>query len=197
MKDDLKVLSYKGNAILPFIPELAKLRISIFKEYPYLYEGDLDYEYKYLNTYVKCPESVIVIAFDNDAVVGASSSIPLEFETIEFQKPFLENNINVKDVFYFGESVLRHEYRGRKIYRQFFTQREEAAKEYGSKIAAFAAVERMPNDPRKPKDYQPLDDIWHYFGYEKNPALRAYFNWKEIGEKAETPKPLSFWLKKL
>jgi len=197
MRDDLKVLRYKGNEILPFIPELATLRISIFKEYPYLYEGDLDYENKYLNTYVKCPESIIVLALDNDKIAGASSAIPLEFETIEFQKPFLENNINIKDVFYFGESLLRDEYRGRKIYRQFFTQREEAAKEYGCKIAAFAAVERAADDPRKPKDYQPLDAIWRYFGYEKNPALRAYFKWKETGEKVETPKPLSFWLKNL
>lgn len=136
MKQDLKILCLKGQDILPYIPELAKLRIEIFKSYPYLYDGDLDYEYTYLNTYVKCKESIIVIVFDRNKVVGASSAIPLEFETIEFQKPFLENNISIKDVFYFGESVLKVAYRGRGIYRHFFTERELAAKEYGSKLMA-------------------------------------------------------------
>lgn len=197
MKRDLKILRLKGQDIFPFIHELAKLRIEIFKSYPYLYDGDLDYEYNYLNTYVKCKESIMVIALDHDRVVGVSSAIPLEFETIEFQKPFLENGINVKDVFYFGESLLQVAYRGRGVYRHFFTEREAAAKEYGSKIAAFAAIERPLDDPKKPKDYVPLNSVWEYFGYEKHPELCMYYEWKEIGEVQKTSKPLIFWLKKL
>lgn len=197
MKNNLKIVRLKGKEIISFIPELAKLRIHIFKTYPYLYDGNLAYESQYLNTYVKCPESIIVIALDQDKVVGASSAIPLEFETIEFQKPFLENHIPIQDIFYFGESVLLPEYRGQGVYRHFFTQREAAAKEYGCNIVAFAAVERDPADPRKPKEYVPLDHVWKHFGYEKHPELCAYFTWKEIDEKIETPKPLIFWLKKL
>jgi|SRR3990167_595489 len=197
MNPDLKILCLKGQDILPFIPELAKLRIEIFKSYPYLYEGDLTYEYHYLNTYVKCSESILVIVFDHEHVVGASSAIPLEFETIEFQKPFLENNIDIKDVFYFGESILKAKYRGRGIYRHFFTEREAAAKEYGSKLVAFAAIERSANDTKKPKDYVSLDAVWRHFGYEKYPKLCMYYEWKEIGDTLQTPKPLVFWLKKL
>lgn len=197
MKRDLKILRLKGQDILPYIPELAKLRIEIFKSYPYLYDGDLDYEHNYLDTYVKCEESIIVIALDHDKVVGASSAIPLEFETVEFQKPFLENHINIQDVFYFGESVLQVAYRGHGIYRHFFTKREAAAKDYGSKLAAFSAIERPANDPRKPKNYISLDSVWKHFGYEKHPELCMYYEWKEIGEASQTPKPLIFWLKTL
>lgn len=197
MKQDLKILRLKGQDIIPYIPELAKLRIEIFKFYPYLYDGDLDYEYNYLSTYVKCNESIIVVVLDHDKVVGASSAIPLEFETIEFQQPFLDNGINTKDVFYFGESVLQVAYRGRGIYRHFFTEREAAAKKYGAKFAAFAAIERPLNDPKKPTDYFPLNSVWEYFGYEKHPELCMYYKWKEIGEAFQTSKPLIFWLKKL
>ena len=197
MKQDLKILRLKGQDIFSYIPELAKLRIEIFKSYPYLYDGDLDYEHNYLDTYVKCKESIIVIALDQNKVVGASSAIPLEFETIEFQKPFLENGINIKDVFYFGESVLQVAYRGRGLYRHFITEREAAAKEYGSKLAAFAAIERPLDDPKKPEDYVPLNSVWKYFGYKKYPKLCMYYEWKEIGEVLQSPKPLVFWLKKL
>lgn len=197
MKQDLKILCLKGQDILPYIPELAKLRIEIFKSYPYLYDGDLDYEYTYLNTYIKCKESIIVVALDRDKVVGASSAIPLDFETIEFQKPFLENSISIKDVFYFGESVLQFAYRGCGIYRHFFTEREAAAKEYGSKLTAFAAIERPLDDPKKPKNYLPLDLVWKHFGYEKHVELCMYYEWKEIGETLKTTHPLIFWQKKL
>lgn len=197
MEKDLKILRLKGPEIIPYITELAKLRINIFKTYPYLYDGDLNYEYNYLNTYVKCLESIIVLVLDHNKVVGASSAIPLVFETMEFQKPFLENNINIQEVFYFGESVLQPEYRGRGIYRHFFSERETAAKEYGSKLMAFAAIERPFDDTKKPKDYFPLNPVWKHFGYDKHPELCADFEWKEIGEKIQTPKPLIFWLKKL
>jgi len=51
----------KGKEILPYLSELARLRIEIFKEYPYLYEGDLAYEEQYLHTYAVC--SVIFFLF--------------------------------------------------------------------------------------------------------------------------------------
>jgi GNAT superfamily N-acetyltransferase len=195
---DLIIKTLKGKEIEPYISDLAKLRINILKVYPYLYDGDLDYEQQYLSTYIKCPETILVLVLNqNNVVVGASSAIPLEFETIEFQKPFLEKNIKIRDVFYLGESVLQPKYRGRGIYRHFFTARETAAKEYGCKLSAFAAVDRALDDPRKPKDYVPLDNIWRHFGYEKHPELRTWFEWKEIGESMQTPKPLIFWLKKL
>lgn len=195
MNSDLKIIRLKGQDIIAFIPELAKLRINIFKDYPYLYEGDLDYEHDYLQTYVQCPESIIVLAMAQDKVIGASSAIPLEFETIAFQKPFLDRHISVKNIFYLGESVLQPEYRGRNIYRHFFSEREAAAQEYGCNLTAFAAIERAADDPRKPQHYVSLDEVWKHFGYEKHPELHTYFEWKEIGEDRQTPKPLMFWLK--
>lgn len=193
----VKIMRLKGKDIVPYIPDLAKLRISVFRDYPYLYEGDLDYEYHYLETYIKCPESVIILALDENNVIGASSALPLAFEVGEFQKPFLEHHIDINHVFYFGESVLQPRYRGHNIYRHFFSEREAAAAEYGAKIVAFAAVEREENDIRKPKGYTPLNSVWEHFGYKKHPELCAYFNWKEIGETEEIPKPLIFWLKNL
>ena len=50
MKSQFKVVKVKGKEILPYIEALGKLRIEIFKEFPYLYAGDMEYERKYLNT---------------------------------------------------------------------------------------------------------------------------------------------------
>lgn len=197
MVNNLCIVSLKGQEILPYIDDLSRLRMDAFKAYPYLYIGDLAYESNYLRAYIQCPESMMVLVFDDDKVVGASTAIPLEFEIVEFQKPFLDRGMAVQDVFYLGESVLLPEYRGRNIYRRFFEERESAAKKYGCKIAAFAAVEREPNDPRRPKDYVPLDDVWKYFGYEERPDLVAYYHWQELDEDSASIKPLRFWLKNI
>lgn len=167
MKSQFKLVKVKGKEILPYIEALSKLRIEIFKEFPYLYIGDMEYEKKYLNTYSTCPESFAALVLDNEQVVGATTAIPLKFETEECQKPFIDNSMNINEIFYLGESVLLQSHRGLGIYKTFFEARETAACEYGCKITTFCAVERPWDHPRRPKDYVPLDEVWQHFGYQK------------------------------
>ncbi|NBC15195.1 MAG: GNAT family N-acetyltransferase, partial [Gammaproteobacteria bacterium] len=37
--------------------------------------------------------------------------------------------------------------------------------------------------------------FWQHRGYTRHPELRTTFSWQEIGETAESPKPMVFWLK--
>lgn len=197
MSNELKIKRFKGAAVREFIPYLAKLRMNVFREYPYLYDGDLDYETDYLHTYVCCSESNIVIVFDDKRIVGASTAIPLQYETSECQAPFINQKMNVNNIFYLGESVLLPEYRGRGIYKYFFSEREAAAREFGSKISAFCGVDRATNDLRRPASHRSLDPIWERFGYKKQSHLCAYYAWKEINHSERTTKPMAFWLKEL
>ena len=47
----VSIQRFVGRQVQPYIQELARLRIEIFRDFPYLYEGDLDYEAQYLQTY--------------------------------------------------------------------------------------------------------------------------------------------------
>ena len=197
MTGQLDIRCLRGNEIEPYIHDLVRLRIEVFKDFPYLYAGNLDYEKQYLQTYLNCPHSIMVLALDNQCVVGASTAIPLEYEEQVIQQPFLDNGFDIQRFFYFGESVLLSAYRGQRIYRQFFSYREQAAREYGCKTTVFCAVERPQNHPCQPKGYQPLDKVWQHFGYKKMPNLKTQFSWQDIGDKAETSKPMVFWLREL
>lgn len=194
---EITVTRYKGKQGLKYIEELAKLRILIFKEYPYLYQGDLHYEMEYLKTYAGCSEAILVVAQYQDNIIGVSTAIPLQFETAECQHPFIEQGLPINEFFYLGESVLLPQYRGSGIYRDFFRERETAAKEFGSKNTTFCAVVRDPKDARRPSGYTPLDSIWHHFGYEQHPELSTHYEWQEIDEKHKTRKPMTFWIKNL
>jgi GNAT superfamily N-acetyltransferase len=186
-----------GEAVEPAIPDLARLRIAVFRDFPYLYDGDLDYERKYLRKFAQLPESTLVVARDGGAIVGASTALPMRKAGDEVIAPFRARGRDPAHYYYFGESVLLPDYRGHGIGVAFFMHREERARALGFRYATFCAVERPADHPRRPKDYVPLDAFWTHRGYAKHPELVAAFSWKEIGEAAETPKTLTFWIRTL
>ncbi len=189
---------FSGLELIQYIDELAHLRMTVFRDFPYLYEGDLAYEANYLKTYIEAPNSVIVLAFDGDKIVGASTGVPLKEEVEEVQRPFREAGHDIDSIFYCGESVLLATYRGQGAGVAFFEHREAHAKAIkGMEHACFCGVQRPDDHPAKPKDYQPLDDFWRNRGYQKHPELSTYFSWKDIGQTTETEKPMMFWMKSL
>jgi len=195
---DLTVRRFTGGAIQPYVPDLARLRITVFREWPYLYDGDMAYEERYLATYSRSPESLFALVFDGARIVGASTGVPMADETEEFKRPFLAQGYEPERIFYFGESVLLPEYRGQGLGVRFFVEREEYAQELGRFThAAFCAVERPAEHPHRPAGYTPLDRFWNRRGYTKHPELATTYRWKDLDETAETDKPMTFWLREL
>lgn len=188
-----------GAELAPVIPELARLRIQVFREFPYLYDGTWEYEEKYLRTYIESSAAIAILALDGARIVGASTGVPMAHETEEFKKPFVEAGYDPARIFYCGESVLLPAYRGRGLYKAFIREREAYARTGpgGFDYCCFCAVERDGNHPMRPNDYQPLDAVWRHFGYEKRPDLLTRFRWKDIDQPRETAKPMVFWVKPL
>lgn len=193
----LRVETRDGEALWSALGPLAELRIRVFREFPYLYEGSLAYEEGYLEHYARSPRSRVVLVWDGDRVVGASTVIPLADAQADVQEPFTRAGIDLSGIDYFGESVLLREYRGRGFGVRFFELREAHALEHGLGVCAFCAVERPADHPLRPKDYVPNDAFWAKRGYEKVPELRTTLSWLDLGEKEQTAKPMTFWLKRL
>src|SRR5690606_26711787 len=68
--------------------DLAALRIEVFRDFPYLYDGDRDYERRYLTTYLEAPGAVVVGAVADGALVGAATGSPLTQHEEAFSAPF-------------------------------------------------------------------------------------------------------------
>ena len=187
-----------GAEIAPLIPALATLRCQVFRAWPYLYDGDEAYERGYLRIYADSPCAAIITASDGGAVVGASTCLPLADETDDVKAPFLAQGIDPARVFYFGESVLRQDYRGHGTGVAFFAAREAHARAASTcDFAAFASVIRPPGHPARPAGYTALDAFWTRRGYTRRADLICHMAWKDLGDPAETEKPLVFWMKSL
>jgi GNAT superfamily N-acetyltransferase len=184
----MEILKLHGTEIEAHWQELAELRIRVFRDYPYLYEGTLDYEREYLQTYWRSAGSRVILLRDAGRAVGASTCLPLADEGPEFRGPFERP----QDYFYLGESVLLPEYRGQRWGHFFFDEREARARELGFRQSCFCAVERPPQAGQRS-----LEPFWRSRGYVHHAELRCQFSWKDVGAPEETEKQLSFWLKNL
>jgi GNAT superfamily N-acetyltransferase len=194
----VRVAPLTGPVLASALPDLARLRITVFRDWPYLYDGTLDYEQGYMRKFAESPGSVIVAAFDDDRIVGAATASPMVGHADAFAEPFRARGYDVDHIFYFGESVLLREYRGQGIGHAFFDQREAHARGLGGYThATFCAVVRSSDHPMKPANYVPLDAFWQRRGYTRMDGLVGSFSWRDIGDAGETAKPMQFWMKAL
>jgi GNAT superfamily N-acetyltransferase len=149
MTEPLRYETLTGDRLLAVLPDLARLRIAVFRDWPYLYDGDEDYEQKYIRTYADSEGALVVGAFDGDRIVGASTAAPMEDHASEFGDAFDRAGFDLREILYCGESVLLSAYRGRGAGHAFFDAREAHGRALGRKRICFCGVARDPSDPRR------------------------------------------------
>lgn len=189
----MEVRPLTGAALDAALDDVARLRISVFRDWPYIYDGSLEYERNYLESYRNSASALVVGAFDGARLVGAATGTPLEDHADDFAAPFAHTGLALASVFYCAESVLLPEYRGRGLGHAFFDAREAHARALGRTFSAFCSVIRPADHPLKPASYRPLDAFWRKRGYAPMPGVVARFNWTDLGDDHPTEKPLQFW----
>ncbi len=185
-----------GAALAAALDDVARLRIAVFRDWPYLYDGDLEYERDYLRAY-DSPGAVVVGAFDGARIVGAATGAPMQDHAADFAAAFAGRPEPLSQIFYCAESVLLPGYRGQGLGHVFFDAREVHARALGYRYSAFCSVIRPANHPARPAGYRPLDSFWRKRGYAPLPGVIAEFDWKDTDDAASTRKPLQFWMRAL
>jgi GNAT superfamily N-acetyltransferase len=194
----LRLERLTGGRVAGWFEDLARLRITVFREFPYLYEGTMEYEHKYLRNYAETEGSLIVGAFDGTRLVGASTGLPMAAEPVYLRGAFVRRGEDVARLFYFGESVLLPEYRGRGTGALFFDEREAHARSLGGfDWTCFCAVIRPEDHPRRPPGYETLDAFWQRRGYARVEGFTVEFTWRDLDEASESPKAMSVWRRPL
>lgn len=191
---EIEVRCFTGAEVAACLGDAARLRIEVFREFPYLYEGSIEAERRYLADHAASPRGILVVATAAGRVVGVSTGLPLEDADPAFRAPFGDP----ENWFYFAESVVEAGWRGRGIGHRFMDAREEHARRHGFTQACFCAVERPSSHPLRPADYRPNDGFWRKRGFRRRPELRAEFPWCQIDSGGiEVPNTLVFWTRDL
>lgn len=193
--NELRTVHLVGKDIQQILPDLGALRIQVFHDFPYLYEGNIAYEEAYLQIYTSSEESIVVGVYDGEQLIGATSGMPLKHETAAIQAPFISTNIPVETVFYFGESIVLPAYRGKGLGHLFFNEREQHALKLGYTTTAFCSVIRPENHSLKPLDYRDNSAFWNKRNYLPQDEMLCQMSWLDRSETEETEKDLQFWIK--
>lgn len=173
--------------------DLARLRITVFREWPYLYDGSLDYEQRYLRDFLDDPDAALIIARDGEEIVGAATASAMAGQDEAVRLPFDQHGMDLSTLFYFGESVLLADYRGHGLGHAFFDAREAAALEAGAKAACFCGVVRPADHPLRPAGARDHAEFWTKRGYAPIEGLTASYNWKDVDQNSETQHIMQFW----
>lgn len=179
------------------LDELAALRIGVFRSWPYLYEGSLDYERAYLQPYLHYPSALVIGVLHNNRLIGASTAIPLDAQSHDFTAPFADRPEKPETILYGGESLLLPIYRGRGIGGQFFDLREAYARAMGRPHLAFCSIIRPADHPSRPANARSNDAFWTRRGYQPLPSVIAELDWRDRGDTEDSTHQLQFWMKTL
>ena len=127
-----------GAALTARLDALAGLRIRVFREWPYLYDGDPAHEARYLAAYAQSPGALVVAASTpRGEAVGMATCHPGHEASEKLRASWAAAGLDAATLCYFGESVLLPEYRGQGAGVHFFQEREAHARRLGLSIAAF------------------------------------------------------------
>lgn len=199
---DLKIEIHTGCDSANYIETISQLRVNMFREYPYLYVGDVGQDKSYLQGYAEDKQAMIAIAKVDGIFAGASTGIPLNSDSAIVAKikcVFEKANINIEDYYYFGEVFVLPEFRGLGITTQLFSAQDALIKSWGFKHACGLTIVRENNHPLKPTDYKSPDSMWEHLGFRKN-KLTAVFKWPTVQADSsikDADNTVEFWAKKL
>jgi len=193
----LHIFHVQGKDAKPFFADMARMRLELFRGFPYLYDGNVEYEEAYLERYFSCPQAHVLLVFSKDSVVGFSTSIPLAEEIPEHRTPYEKCGLHPQDYLYLGEAMLNAAHRGQGVLRAFHELHEQAAREGGMRFTTLMTVDRPESHPLRPAEYTPMDVLLTHFGYEKIPGCAITIEWPQIDTGQDELNVLSVWQKDL
>lgn len=193
----------KGDDIQLYIKEISEFRIRYFRDFPYLYVGNFDYESKYLQGYSDDQCSLLAtIRNKKKQLVAISTGLPLSSPS-----PILENalqlfnkaGISPSKIYYYGEVIIDYPHRGKGLLKEIFRFQDNHVKALGFTRSAIATVIRDDKDNRAPGGYLNPDIIWQNLGYRKT-AIVFEYNWPTLqfdGTTQDSANQMIYWVKDL
>lgn len=201
METTTTIKLFQGKQLKQWVPTIAELRLSAFKEFPYLYAGSRDLEESYLNYYLSKQQSLFTLALSHESVIGATTGIPFLYVADWFSGSallFEKNGYNPLEFYYYGELIVLPAYQRQGIASEMFYQSENFAKKEGYKHSCILTVERDKNHPQSSPDYKSnTQNLWRKLGFTKT-SMHCYVNWPTFsisGEVVDMRHQLAFWIK--
>lgn len=186
-----------GTAITGALDSLASLRLEIFREYPYLYDGRREDEIANLRSYAEAPDACVILAYDECAVVGAATGMPFIHEGEQMQAAIAVSQYSAEKLYYVGELLFYRAYRNKGLGLQLLGQLEQHIRSLGRyRHLVCATVERPAAHSLQPDGYVPITRFLARTGFDLIPGVTTSFAWRET-DGVRRDHLMQFWVKEL
>ncbi len=198
----LRFETHLGQEIIPYVKDVATMRIEGFREFPYLYEGNMAYEEKYLEGYAKEPRAMLIRVLEGDKLAAVATATPLDSSSdivAEAPERFEARGHDPKTFYYYAEIIVKKAYRGRGIAEMIYREREHRARQWGYRNVCLAVVKRPDDHPLRPADYKSPERIFERDGFVKT-SIEIVYNWPTIlpnGKVEKKDNLMVFWSRSL
>jgi GNAT superfamily N-acetyltransferase len=192
---------HQGQKLGKFARFIAEQRVTMFAEYPYLYQAAVEDDMPYTTWFSQLPKSAAVVAYYEDKPIGFIAGTSFKDFGEHFQGSvalFEDAQLNPESYFYISEVIIIPEHRGEGLSTQLFEVIENYAKQAGYTKACFV-TESHKKHPLKPANYRDLGVLWTKLGYSLM-NLFLQFSWPTLqtdGSSEMQEHTLEYWQKDL
>lgn len=188
---------FTGTVIAGTLDTLASLRLEIFREYPYLYDGRREDELDYLKSYAEAPDACVILAYDEGTVVGAATGMPFIHEGAQMLAALAGSQYSVDYLYYVGEMLFYPAFRNKGLGLQLLDQLEQHIRSLGSyRHLVCTTVERPDAHPLQPVGYIPITRFLARTWFDLLPGVTTSVAWRET-DGVRRDHPMQFWVKEL
>lgn len=196
-----RIVVFKGSDAKPYIRVLSEMRVREFRNFPYLYAGNVEEDIIYTQGYADSPQGVLIIAFQDEIIVGICSGTPMttSMSFLEsWSQALRQDDMDLNACFYAGELIVEQPFRNQGLGRQLIKSLMQEAKLMNFSSLALATSIRPKNHPLRPQDYFDTDLLWTKHGYQKQAQtfLTVYPTLQPDGTVKEEENLLACWIKK-
>lgn len=186
-----------GPDAIESLDGVASLRIDIFREFPYLYDGKRGDEIHYLRRYAEKPGACVITVSDGDTLVGAATGIPLQYEHRSMVEPVRVADYPVDEMYYVGEVLFYPKYRNRVLGQRLLSMIEEHVRSLGNyRYLTCATVVRPDDHPLRPVEYVPIERFLARTSFIALTDVSATIAWRET-DGIDRKHLMRFWIKEL
>jgi hypothetical protein len=192
----LRVEMVSGADMQPYLERIVEYRLKYFKEFPYLYQGNVEEEVEFVEQYIKSSTARVLVLKDQCGNFGGFATGISVMESSHADKLGVIIN-QPENVYYIGEMIFDELFRGKDGFRQCLSYFQNI-KEMGYKKVCFITVQRDGKYPR-PINYHDHEGAWGVTGFEKYEQTIT-ISWPVIqvgGDSVAQENILNIWIKKL
>ncbi len=164
---------FKQQETQPYLRLLSQMRLSEYKEFPYLYVGNMEEDFANTN-YFTFKDGLLVIAFEGKTVVGMYSGMPMSTPSSFLQDRSAQlagEGVDINRCFYASDLIVHPHFKRQGIGGQLLKRLFQEVKVMGYDTMMGVISLRPLNHILRPKDYFDTDSIWEKYGYKKSPLV--------------------------